>query len=376
MAEEQLPEADRVAGHPHPRETEHLIGQKTAERAFLDAWASGRLHHAWLLRGPRGVGKSTLAYRIARALLAEQPAGALFGSGPAVPQSLDPPEGCSTRTRILARAEPRLFVLRREVNDKGLLQTQIPVDRVRAVRSFLHMSAADGGWRVVIVDPADEMNVNAANALLKYLEEPPSKTVFLLLSHAPAGLLPTIRSRCRTLDLAPLAPEALAQALAASSAVIADADRTALAELSAGSVGEALRLVAGDGLATYRGIVSALGPRGVDRAKIMALSAGVGGRAGAERYRLVIGLTLLLLARLARAAATGAPPHEAVPGEAALIAATASTPAQAGPWADALAKLSERTRHATAVNLDPAQVVIDMFLELDATLAEVRSVAA
>lgn len=376
MAEDTPPEADRVEGHPHPRETVGLLGQDSAERAFLAAWSAGRLHHAWLLRGARGIGKATLAYRIARALLADEAGGGLFGDGPAVPDALDPPEDCPIRARILAQAEPRLFVLRREVNDKGALQTQIAVDRVRAMRSFLQMSAADGGWRAVIVDPADEMNTSAANALLKYLEEPPAKTIFVLVSHAPAGLLPTIRSRCRTLDLAPLSPEDLAAALATTGTEITGMDRQGVAELSGGSVGEALRLVAGDGLKAYQALTATLRPGGVDRKAMLALASGVAGRAGAARYRMLIDLTLVLLARLARAAALGVAPPEAAPGEAALIAAVARHPAQAAPWAEALTRLSERTRHATAVNLDPAQVVIDMFLELDATLAEVRSVAA
>ncbi|MFQ5566206.1 MAG: DNA polymerase III subunit delta', partial [Paracoccaceae bacterium] len=203
----EAPEPDRVAGHPHPRETRRLFGQEAAEQGFLAAWAEDRLHHAWLLRGPRGIGKATLAYRIARTLIAEGPGGqtgGLFGPGPelAAPAGLDAPEGCPVDTRIRAGSEPCLAVLRRSVNEKtGRLRGQIAVDDVRAVRRFLALSAADGGWRAVIVDAADEMNRSAANALLKVLEEPPARTALLLVAHSPAALLATIRSRCRTLDL-------------------------------------------------------------------------------------------------------------------------------------------------------------------------------
>ena len=260
MSDQPLPEADRIEGHPHPRETSVLYGQDRAAQAFLDAWTAGRLHHAWLLRGPRGVGKATLAYLIARALIADpgDDGAGLFGDAPA--RSIDVPADCPVQARILAQAEPRLFVLRRTWDaDKKRLQTQISVDDVRAMRRFLSLSAADGGWRVIIADSADEMTRSAANALLKFLEEPPPRSMFLLLSHAPAGLLATIRSRCRTLDLAPLDPDALAAALAAAGAAPPAGAEAALAQLSAGSVGEALRLVARDGLELYARLVQMLG---------------------------------------------------------------------------------------------------------------------
>ncbi|HET7408745.1 MAG TPA: DNA polymerase III subunit delta' [Paracoccaceae bacterium] len=375
-ADTPAPEPDRVEGHPHPRETAALYGQEAAERRFLDAWAGGRLHHAWLIRGPAGIGKATLAYRIARALIAQAPTGGLFGE-PETPPTLDAPENDPVRQRIVAQSEPRLFVLRRRPDDKGRLRTVITVDDVRALRGFLGLSATDGGWRVVIVDPADEMNRNAANALLKFLEEPPAQTVFLLISHAPAGLLPTIRSRCRTLDLQPLGPVDLARALGQAGAEIPAGAETALAELSGGSAGQALRLVAGDGLALYARIVRLFeGGRGIDRGAMTDLAERCAGRANADTYRLLLQLTQILVARLARAAATGAVPPEAAPGEAALIAAIARTPRQAAPWAEALAVIGATTRHAVAVNLDPAQTVLNTFLELDATIGRVRAAAA
>lgn len=376
MADDTLPEADRIGPHAHPRETAHLVGQHRAEQQFLDAWRSGRLHHAWLLRGPSGIGKATLAYRIARALIAQPPEDGLFGA-PEIPETLDAQPDCPVQARFIAQSEPRLFVLRREVNDQGRLQTQIAVDRVRAMRGFLQLSAADGGWRAIIVDPADELNTAAANALLKYLEEPPAQTVFLLVCHAPARLLPTIRSRCRTLDLGPLGPPDLAAAMEAHEVDVPNAAEVPLAELSAGSVGRALQLVAGDGLAAYAALVQMLGQgQGVDRRAMMQVADGCAGRNAAERYRLVLDLVLLLIARLARAGASGQVPPEAAPGEGALIARAASQPAQGRLWAEKLSHLSARTRHAVAVNLDPAQVVVDILLEIDATLAQSRTVAA
>ncbi len=382
MAENKVPpEPDRAEGYPHPRETGALFGHAAAERRFLNSWASGRLHHAWLLRGPAGIGKATLAYRIARAMIARPPAG-LLGDVPP-PATLDAPEGCPVRMRIVAQSEPRLFVLRRTPDPdatgekKFRNRTVIAVDDVRRLRTFLGLTAADGGWRVVIVDPADEMNRSSANALLKYLEEPPAQTMFLLVSHAPSGLLPTIRSRCRTLDLAPLGPEPLARALGQAGAEIPPRAAPALAELSGGSAGQAIRLLAGDGLALYARIVALFGDgAAVARGPMVELAERSAGRVNAETYRLTLQLAATLTARLARAAASGAAPPEAAPGEARLIAAVARDPAQAAPWAEALGRISATHRHALAVNLDPAQTVLDTFLELDATLGRVRAAAA
>ncbi|MBM3606380.1 MAG: DNA polymerase III subunit delta', partial [Alphaproteobacteria bacterium] len=191
-----ISEPDRVPGAPHPRHAARVIGQDSAIAAFVEAARGGRLHHAWLLTGPRGVGKATLAWTIARWLLAGADSADLFADR-------DSPEA----RRIAALSEPRLQLIRRPWDDKtGRLRTEITVDEIRRLLSFFHLSAAEGGRRVAIIDAADDMNIAAANALLKALEEPPTDALILLVAHQPAGLLPTIRSRCRTLRLAPLKP--------------------------------------------------------------------------------------------------------------------------------------------------------------------------
>ncbi|MEL6475945.1 MAG: DNA polymerase III subunit delta' [Pseudomonadota bacterium] len=379
MAEPDAPiEPDRVPGCPHPRHTARLIGQAAAEQGFLAAWREDRLHHAWLIRGPEGIGKATLAYRIARAVIADGPVegGGLFGDPPAPPSSLDMPNDCPVLARMRAGAEPRLSVLRLGVNEKtGKPKTQIVVEDVRAAKGFLQLSAADGGWRVVIVDPADAMNRSAANALLKMLEEPPAKVLILLVSHAPGGLLPTIRSRCRTLDLAPLGAEDLAEALTLAGAAPPAADVPGLAELARGSVGRAARLSAGEGLALYAQLIALLGPGHLRRSEILRLADLATGKAGAETYPLLADLFQTLMARMARAAATGAPLVEAAPGEAALAGRLARTPRDAQVWAEMASRTAERFRHAMAVNLDPGQTIIDTCLDLDATLARRRETA-
>ncbi len=373
MAEkDDLPEPDRTEGAPHPRETVELYGQERAERAFLDALASGRVHHGWLLAGPRGVGKATLAYRIARAMISWQDDG-LFGSGPPETLRMDPED--AVFRRIAAQGESRLRVLRRAANEKtGRLATVITVDEVRKVKEFLQLSVPDGGWRVIIVDAAEEMNTSAANAILKLLEEPPEKTLLLLVSHAPRRLLPTIRSRVRVLDCAELGPEDLARALAATGAE-PPRDMAALSQLSGGSVGEALRLMAVDGLDLYARLVGLFSPSGLDRPSMIALAQSASGRDAEPRYDALLRLVQMLAARLARAGATGTPPAEAAKGEAALAGAVAATPGQARLWAEAASRAAASTSHMRSVNLDPAQVILDTLLDLDAVLRQARSAA-
>jgi DNA polymerase-3 subunit delta' len=354
-------EPDRIEGAPHPREARRLFGQAAAEAQLLAGLASGRLHHGWLLAGPRGVGKATLAWRFARAAIAHPPGGGLFAPPP--PTTLDVPDDHPVARRIAAGAEPGLLLIRRGLDDKGRLRTQITVDEVRRLRDFFGLTAADGGRRVVIVDAADELNPSAANAILKLLEEPPPGAILLLVAHRPAALLPTIRSRCRVLRLQPLGAADLAAALTQALGE-PPADPAALTELAAGSVGEAVRLVAGDGLSLYARLVALLSglPR-LDRPELHRLADEVAGRGAEARFDLTVRLLERLLARLARAAATGQPLPEVVPGEAAL-AARGMMPA--GAWARLAADLPARARAGKAVNLDPAALLVDMGLRLEA----------
>lgn len=372
MTDDTLPEADRVEGAPHPRDTARLIGQGAAEAAFLDAHAGGRVHHAWLLCGPFGVGKATLAWRVARFLLAtkaDDGAGGLFGGAepePA-PRSLDIDADHPVVRRIHAGSEARLFLLRRAWDDeKKRLKTVITVDEVRKLRSFLQLSAADGGHRVVIVDAADEMNTQAANAILKMLEEPPPGVTFLLVSHQPSRLLPTIRSRCRVLKLSTLSPEDLSEAMRQAGAEPHDGD--ALSVLSGGSVGEAMRIANLDGVATYAAIVALVTtvPR-LDRPKALKLAEAAAQRGAEERRDLLLFLIDLFLARLARRGAMGQAGPEAAPGEAELLARLAPDPVAGRRWAELQQRLGARARHARAVNLDPAALVLDMILKIDET---------
>jgi DNA polymerase-3 subunit delta' len=358
-----VPEADRAEGAPHPRMAAAVFGQDAAAAAFLSAFNAGRLHHAWLMTGPRGVGKATLAWALARFLLATpEDDGGMFAPPP--PTTLDIPEGHPVARRMRALAEPRLFLLRRPWDEGAKrLRTVIPVDEVRRLQSFLRLSAADGGRRAVIVDAADDMNTEAQNALLKLLEEPPRGVTFLMVAHQPMRLLPTIRSRCRALPLAPLAPDALAAALAQAGIAGGDA---ALAELAGGSAGDAVRLIEGEGVAIYSALVALFARAPADRAAALALAEGAG---RGEGFELTVALIDRMLARAARAGATGTLPPEAVRGEGAALARLAPDPQAAQAVAGLAQTLGARARAGRAVNLDPAALVLDMLLKVDAATA-------
>ncbi|TMV08023.1 DNA polymerase III subunit delta' [Ruegeria sediminis] len=371
---DETPTPDQAPGAPHPRETPRLFGQDAAEQAFLAAFSSDRLHHGWLLTGPRGVGKATLAWRIAKFLLAAPPAdeGGLFGAPPP-PASLDiDPENPVSR-RIQAGAEPGLAAITRSLNDQGKLRGEIVVDDIRKLGRFFGLSAADGGRRVVIVDSADEMNVSAANALLKMLEEPPARTTLLLVSHQPSRLLPTIRSRCRTLRLSPLEAQDMQSALEQTGAGI-PANPDHLAALAAGSVGDAIRLTNLGGLEIYAELIGILGtlPR-LDRQRALKLAEAAAQRGAAERFELLLTLIDITLSRLALTGATGQPPQpEAAPDEAAILSRLSATPHQGRLWAEAAAIITARARHGQAVNLDPAALVLDTVFKIKETAGQSR----
>lgn len=365
---DSLPEPDRLDGAPHPRETQALFGHDSQRAGFLRAFQSGRLHHAWMLTGPKGVGKATLAWQLARFLLATpDDDGGMFAAQ--LPGNADIDAAHPVARRLRQLSEPRHYLLRRGPNDKETALSQvISVDEVRKMKSFFTLSATDGGRRTAIIDSLDEMNTAAANALLKLLEEPPANVTLFLIAHQPARLLPTIRSRCRELRLTPLGPQDLADALTQAGGEVAPEDRAALAELSGGSVGEAFRMTNLDGLKIYTALTRLFStlPR-LDRPQALALAELAAARGAAETFDLIVTLIDLFLARLARFGATGIAPPEAAPNETRLLQRLAPDPDAARAWAALAQSLSARARRGKAVNLDPAALLMDILLKVDET---------
>jgi len=234
---------DRTDGEAlAPHETTVLFGHADAEQTLLNAYRSGRMPHAWLIGGQPGIGKATLAYRLARFVLAHpDPAAADVQAASSLDIGADHP----VARRVAARAQGDLLVLERAINDQtGKLYTTIRVDDVRRTVGFFGATAAEGGWRIAIVDAIDDLQREGANALLKILEEPPPRTLLLLLSHSPGRELPTIRSRCRRLLLRPLDNGDVVRAIAAATGRDAgDAELVQAAAASDGSAGRALRFL-------------------------------------------------------------------------------------------------------------------------------------
>ena len=371
----ELPEPDRIEGAPHPRETLRLIGHDAAEKAFLDVYNSGRLHHGWLITGARGVGKATLAWRIARFLLATPPVddNDMFGAPPA-PDTLDIAEDHPVMRRSMALSEPNLYLLRRGPNEKGdKLANEILVKEVRKLKGFFAMSSADGGRRVVIIDAADEMNTNAANAILKLLEEPPDNTIMLLICHQPARLLPTIRSRCRELRLSPMSPADVSEALAGAGADLAEQNSDALGELAVGSVGDALRLINQDGLTLYQALIRIMASLpDLDRPSALNLAQSLAARGQEEKLALLFHLVDFALNRLARTGLGTPPARFTSPEEQQVLTKLSPNPTAARAWATLAQEAGDRARHGLAVNVDPASIVFDLFLQMRETAARLR----
>ena len=359
---------------PKPRANPDLIGHEEAELLLHEALQSGRLAHGWLISGPRGIGKATLAYRFARFVLAGGRGGAgqggLFGGELAEAGGanlyLDPLDPVFRRVESAGHAD--FLSVEKSLNDKGKLRTEIVVDDVREIGSFLSLTAAEGGWRVVVIDAADEMNPSAANAVLKVLEEPPSQTLMLLVSHAPGGLLATIRSRCRKLQLKPLGEENVVALLAQYRPHLEPADIAELARLSEGSIGRALALAEEGGLDLYRDLLDLLDtlPE-LDVPALHGFADRVTRTRGGETFLTVSELLRWWLGRLVAAAARSAPAGregDAGGREAALIARLAGG-AGIGRWLEARDKVDHLLARTDAVYLDRKQVVLNAFLAIE-----------
>ena len=349
----------------HPRDTLDLTGHAQAEKDFLDAWNSGRLAHAWLLTGPKGIGKATLAYRIARfALSGGGDGGGLFGGAP---QNLDVAAGHPVVHQVSAQGHRDLKVVERGFSDdkKTKLRSEIVIDDVRKIGDLFHQTA-DAGWRVVLIDSADEMNRNAANAVLKILEEPPRKALIIMVSHSPGRLLPTIRSRCRRLALNPLGHDTICQLLARHRPELTDAELAALANLGEGSLGKALALAAEGGLELYQelvGVLSAL-PR-LDVPALHGFCERVARPDADAAWRTVTELLVWWLARLVRAGGRqGQGMAEVVPGEAGLMGRLLAA-AGLDRWLELWEKTGALFARTDAVNLDRKQALLTAFLALE-----------
>ena len=355
---------------PHARENPYFTGHDEAEKSFLDAWASGRLAHAWLICGPRGIGKATLAYRMARFALS-QPND--IDQGPSLFGEPEPPVATLQMSgehpvfrRIAAQGHGDFRAIERSWADakKSKRKTSIGVDNVRGIGSFLRLTPAEGGWRVVVLDAADEMNRNAENAVLKVLEEPPQRALIFLVSHNPGRLLPTIRSRCRRLDLSPLPAQTVQTLLTRYRPDLNSKDTGPLSVLADGSIGRAIEMADAGGLELFRGLIGVLTsiPK-MDIGMAHAFSDAAFKEGG---FRTISDLLTWWLARMIAVTARSAwaQTQEIVPGEHA-IADRLCASADLDQWVEVWEKIARLFERADAVHLDKKRTVLNALLAIE-----------
>ncbi len=338
---------DRLDGVPDPSENRMLVGHVEALARLASRYASGRMHHAWMISGPSGIGKATLALRFAGHVFRHPDAGA-------APQSyVLPPGDDPVESRVGRGGHPNLLHLRRGLRDDGRnRRTQLTVEEVRRTIRLFGKTRAEDGYRVAIVDPADDLNANAANALLKILEEPPARTLFLVIANSPGAMLATIRSRCQFLQLRPLANDEVAAALHSSgiSSEASEADLALAISLSGGSVRRAILILREGGSDLHRRMVGLIGAKETDWAAIHALAAELAPVANAGRYRLLIELVHDFVARRVRG--------EAEPGRQTPQPDDVSSLAR---WVEVWEKTRRCAELAEAYNLDRKQVILNLF---------------
>lgn len=362
-----------------PEEQTELFGHETAEQLFLQAIENNTIDGSWLLCGPKGVGKATLAFRLARFLLSEEKQdGGLFGDKPI---SLSIPETDAIFKAVAQRSSPALKVIEcalkpdelkarqkllengdtldPEVEKARKRFSEIRIDDIREAEAFMHLTAGTGKKRVLIIDAADDMNVHAANALLKSLEEPPPETVILLLSHAPGKLLPTIRSRCRKIVLKPLQNNVLEDFLKSYCPNLTDAERHALALLAEGSAGKALTLADSGGIRLFVGLTDLFAdfprisvPKLYDTAEKLYKDK--------DRFQLLQDLFVQWLTRVCVLSQSGGNFDEIIPGEADAVRKIC----RFVPTLTLMDILSDITASFADIDLDRKQVFVNAVLKL------------
>ncbi|MFO1036743.1 MAG: AAA family ATPase [Geminicoccaceae bacterium] len=333
---------------PAPEANPLLLGQELAETVFRRALDRGRLPHGWLLRGPFGVGKATLAFRLARLLL-----GGV--------QALDP--ASAVFRMVAAGAHPDLYILRRTVNPRTKkFGKEIGIDAVRTVNERMWETRATAPYRVLVVDVADELSTEAANALLKLLEEPPPATVILLVCERVGHLPRTILSRCAALVLRPLPTIEVETALARFLPHLTETEISALAAQSRGSLGRACDLAATDWLARYAATLEQLAAGAGSEAARLRSALGVSALADDLGIRTAADLLGEVVRRTARHVSGAAGP-EIFPGEGRALA-TIATGRRLDHWVALWDKLASLAARVESLNLDPVQALLRIGYEI------------
>ncbi len=344
MELEERAVADRLDGIPTPSECTRLVGHDSAMKKLTHVYASGKMHHAWLISGPRGIGKASLAFCFAKHIFSQP-------NQTSAPELYDAATIPDTINRQVSQgAHPELLHLTRPWDPKAKkFKTQLTIEEVRRTKSFYGMTAGAGGWRITVVDCADDMNANAANALLKILEEPPKRSVFFVLTHAAGSLLPTIRSRCQMLSLQPLSAQSINTVLDQLKVLASEADRDRASRLSEGSVRRAIQLIHGDVMKDYNTFEKLMETQatgnGTDWGVVHKIADNISRKGREQELGLFLDLVMGWIGKQAR--------HN----KRAALSELAS-------WAEVWEKASHSIAQAEAFNLDKKQLILSLFENL------------
>ena len=362
--------SDKIAGAPHPMLTNEIIGHSSQKLSFLSSFASNRLPQCWLLAGDMGIGKASFAWLIAKFLLTTkyQPADLKIDLNETNINSILEPQSGSTLNRIISGSEQRVYIVRRGYNEKRkAFFKNISIEDVRKLQSYCSLSIADGGKRIIIIDTADDLNKNSSNALLKLLEEPPKNTIFLLISHQPNLLLPTIKSRCQKLSFSNLDQTDLGAVLTTIGCKIEPSDEVSLSILSKGSAGVACRLVNSNCINLYRDILNiASSLPNLNTNKILQLSQNYFAKAKPSEFEIFIEMMQHFFSRLCKTGVMQKPLLPSVTdNEAKIMKSLCPNLKSARLWSEAanisLAKLNK----GYLLNIDIESLILDAFIYLE-----------
>lgn len=362
----EIPQSDALAECRHPRENDLLLGQAEAEKRLLDAYRSGKMHHAWILGGARGIGKATLAYRLARFIFC-------YPDPAQIPNdvcSLQIDSASPVFHRVAAQGHSDLLIIRRSYDEKRKkLRTEIRAEEVRQTTRFFSTTSGEGGWRICIVDTANDMNITAANSLLKNLEEPPQKALFLLVSHAPHRLLPTIRSRCCALPMKRLEEDHIREIVMRELEGVADTpaeDLDLAIRLSAGRAGRAIELIKNGGTEVYRDIWALMKEMpDMNPEHSLKLAAKLAPVARQAQFDLFFDLLQNWISRMVRGSLTAFPP-EIARGEQEIMQRLTGS-GNLASWSALWEKISQSLAEARTLNLDRKQLVLDTLFSIEET---------
>ncbi len=352
-------ESDKLEGVPHPRFSRRVIGQEKVKNQFLQAYNQNRMHHAWLMCGPRGIGKATLTWHLTKFLLTSNRSG-IPDTGE-ININFDDP----VVSRIEALSEPHLKLIRKNFDTKTKkVKAEITVDNIRELVEFFEFTSPDGKPRIAIIDSIDELNVNASNALLKVLEEPPYNSYFFLVSHSPESLLPTIRSRCLAVHCENLGDEDQLYLLN-EFGFISDALIKKVVRVSQGSVGEAIRIINQDGLKLYASIVEIYKdlPQ-IEVSSILEIASKTEGAGKQELTETINKLTIHFVSRLVKAGVKGKMSSEIFSGENIILNKLSPNFEKSHEWAMLYSRMLTKAKDYQDSNIDGYSQVFENLIDI------------